>query len=101
MLAAVQDTWITPELFPLGELLTSAGAESKLFELQLNPYLFISRHAAGEWGDVPHQLRWNNRLALRRQLPLHSIYRLPDGDELWIVTLGDRSRTILILPDEA
>lgn len=101
MLASDSSPCLLLERFPLGRLLMTAGAETKLAELSLNPLTFLARHASGDWGDVPRTWAQGNNDALSRARPLHSIYHLGHDDQLWIQTTAERSVTLLLLPDEA
>jgi hypothetical protein len=61
---------------------------------------FLTRHAAGDWGDVDaHDWAANDR-ALLADERLLSAYVLPTGERLWIITEADRSASTLLLPDE-
>lgn len=60
----------------------------------------LARHVAGDWGDHdPEQLAQNDT-ALANGGPLHSIYHLSNGTEIWIFTEADRSATTILLPED-
>lgn len=101
MLASCGASSFVVERFPLGHLLITPGAETKLAELSLNPLTFLARHASGDWGEVPRGWVQANNESLFRLRPLHSVYSLGADDQLWIQTTADRSATLLLLPDEA
>jgi len=64
------------------------------------PEKFLSRHAAGDWGDVSDADREENEFSLAHGFRLLSSYKLRNGTKLWIITEADRSSTTLLLPDE-
>lgn len=61
---------------------------------------FLRRHARGDWGEVGAEDWRANDQALRNGSRLLSVYRLPTGVRVWIITEWDRSSTTLLLPDE-
>ncbi|MDR5835381.1 hypothetical protein [Caballeronia sp. LZ034LL] len=62
--------------------------------------LLLARHLHGDWGDVRSSDALLNELALLLNLRIHSRYALPTGAVFEIVTLDDRSATVLSLRDE-
>ena len=65
-----------------------------------NYFLYLARHAGGDWGDVcPEDARANDQ-ALREGMRLLSAYTLQDGTRVWIITEADRSSTCILLPEE-
>ena len=58
------------------------------------------RHQAGDWGEVDEHDRQENELSLREGFRLMSVYTLPNGVKLWVITEWDRSVTTVLLPDE-
>lgn len=61
---------------------------------------YVGRHMASDWGDVEDADVTANELALVTGERLLSAFRLPNGDRLWVITDGDRSRTTVLLPNE-
>lgn len=86
--------------FPLGQLLITPGAAEALKHNEVEPIEFICRHARGDWGQLCAEDVAENELALQEGLRLLSVYRLTDGQKLWIITEADRSCTTLLLPEE-
>ena len=60
----------------------------------------LGRHGSGDWGNVSATTAAENEGALRYGWPLHSIYTDRHGTEFWIVTAGDYSLTLILLPDD-
>lgn len=58
------------------------------------------RHLHGDWGDADEELRMLNERNLDPEAPgnLRSIFRFPDGRELWITTNWTRTHTTVSLP---
>lgn len=86
--------------FPLGRIVATPGAVEALEEAGENPGIFIKRHVAGDWGDVDEQDRRGNEWSLTHGFRLLSVYTLPTGTKLWIITEADRSSTTILLPSE-
>jgi hypothetical protein len=72
-------------------VLTSAGAD---------PVEYIARHLSGDWGDLDADDSALNDRALQLGERLISVYRLANGEKIWIVTEADRSATTIRLPAE-
>lgn len=62
--------------------------------------MYLSRHAAGDWGNVCEEDRLENEFSLDKRLRVFSVYRTRCGDTLWVITEADRSATTLLLPEE-
>lgn len=84
---------------PLGKVVATPGALKLLSEMGKDPFGYITRHAAGDWGNLcAFDLR-QNEIALREGLRVLSSY--PVGREcVWIITEADRSVTTILLPEE-
>ena len=61
---------------------------------------YIARHQCGDWGDVDAEDARANDQALVNGTRLFSVYTLPTGVRVWVITEWDRSATTLLLPDE-
>lgn len=84
--------------FKLGQALATIGVVDLCRSgLDLGPY--FDRHTAGDWGDVDEALRLQNESALENRGQLKSVYH-PHGRRIWIVTDGERTRTVAMLPHE-
>jgi hypothetical protein len=84
--------------FPLGRLLATPGALQRLTNDDLLSAL--TRHAAGDWGDLGEEDRAENALSLREGFRLFSAYHSATGVTFWIITEADRSATTVLLPEE-
>ena len=58
----------------------------------------LTRHAAGDWGNLCDEDRRENELALQEGHRLLSAYQADDGTKFWIITEADRSVTTVLLP---
>lgn len=86
--------------FKPGQLLATPGAMQALESNQTEPIELLGRHLVGDWGDVCEEDAQANADALAAGGRLLSVYRLPDGQKVWIITEADRSATTLLLPSE-
>ncbi len=87
-------------LFTLGRLVATPGALEALEENRENGMEYLSRHLAGDWGDLCEADKEENELSVKEGFRILSAYTLPDGLKLWIITEADRSVTTLLLPCE-
>ena len=84
---------------PLGRVVATEGALRVMAEAEKDPLSYLARHAAGDWGELCSQDRWENELSLRHGWRVLSSY--PVGDtRIWVITEADRSATTLLLPEE-
>ncbi|RMX08215.1 hypothetical protein D8I35_03635 [Corticibacter populi] len=86
--------------FPLGRVLMTQGVQALSSQGRLNPFVFIARHAMGEWGNVCDEDRATNDRALRVGARLMSVYEVDATTTVWVITECDRSVTTLLLPSE-
>jgi hypothetical protein len=84
---------------PLGRVVATPGALNLLSDMGEDPFGYIARHAAGDWGDLCAFDRRQNEIALREGLRVLSAYDVLAG-RLWIITEADRSVTTILLPEE-
>ncbi len=63
-------------------------------------HLSLSRHLAGDWGDVCDDDRVSNELALQGGERLFSVYKKEGLPKIWIITEWDRSVTNVLFPEE-
>ncbi len=64
---------------PLGKVVATPGALKLLSEMGKDPFGYITRHAAGDWGDLcAFDLR-QNEIALREGLRVLIQFRFVDG----------------------
>jgi hypothetical protein len=87
-------------LFPLGQLFATPGAIDACERAKTTPLAYITRHAAGDWGDMdPEDIAANDR-ALEHGGRLFSAYNLPTDERLWVITEADYSATTALTPME-
>lgn len=96
---------MTAAKFNLGQLLSTPGALKVLEEAGQSPSEFLSRHAAGDWGEVDREDVQANEDALITGARLLSAYQTTDGTRIWVITeaadvQGRRAATTIILPSE-
>ncbi len=84
--------------FPLGQTVMTANALEHLSQDDVLGAL--TRHAAGDWGDVCEEDRQENELSLREGFRLFSVYQSAAGEKFWVITEADRSATTVLLPEE-
>ena len=86
--------------FPLGMLVATPGAVTALEAAGQSAPEFLSRHVRRDWGELDEEDRAANNYALSTFGRLLSAYTMASGQEIWIITEGDRSATTLLLPAE-
>ncbi len=86
-------------LFPLGRIVATPGALEILAATATDPAELLSRHAAGDWGEVPPEDARENAYGLEHGFRILSSYEVA-GEKVWIITEADRSSTCLLLPRE-
>jgi hypothetical protein len=79
--------------------MATPGALKLLSDIEENPFGYITRHAAGDWGNLCAFDRHQNEIALRDSYRVLSSYDVPAG-RVWIITEADRSVTTILLPEE-
>ena len=80
-------------LFETGQVVITPGAEDLLARLGIDPASLVNRHMCGDWGDIhpeDRELRLNEK-ALESGARIHSVYELPGGEKVWLIT--DQSTT--------
>jgi hypothetical protein len=90
----------TKQLFPIGRVV-STGAAIRLMDGSVElAALLMTRHTAGDWGDIDSEDWELNDRALAMGSRLMSSYTLVDVGKIWIITEADRSVTTLLLPSD-
>lgn len=87
-------------MFPLGQLVATAGALKALECNQQTPLEFIQRHANHDWGDLDEKDKRENDYSVAHGFRILSAYQLKDATRIWIITEADRSSTTILLPSE-
>jgi hypothetical protein len=85
---------------PLGRVVATPGALKLLSEIGEDPFGYLARHAAGDWGNLCAFDRRRNEIALRNGYRVSSSYETTAG-RVWIITEADRSVTTILLPEES
>lgn len=86
--------------FPLGRILATPAALAALERANQSAAIFLTRHAARDWGELDREDMRENEYSLARGFRLLSSYTTAAGERLWIITEADRSATTLLSPDE-
>jgi len=100
----------TPK-FKLGQMvIATPGAAEAMQKAHQSPAEFISRHAAGDWGDLCAEDKKLNDAAIAHENTANtdndmrgrvlSAYHTKLGEKIWVITEADRSSTCLLLPSE-
>ena len=87
-------------LFGLGVLVSTPGALEAISKSGETIETFLARHSTGDWGDVCPDDKKENDLSATSGFRLLSVYKLPDGRKIWVITEADRSSTTVLLPEE-
>ena len=90
----------TQQRFPLGQTYATPGALEALSETGQDAAQFLSRHQAGDWGNLSDDDKQENEFSVDKELRIFSAYHLSDGTKIWIITEADRSATTILLPSE-
>jgi len=85
-------------MFELGKLVATPGALAALTPEE--PLMLLSRHASGDWGEVPTEDAAENEISVKRGFRIVSSYETDSGRRVWIITEADRSSTCILLPEE-
>jgi hypothetical protein len=83
--------------FEVGEVVITPAASTALLAAGQTLEEILARHRAGDWGDVPEQVRQVNERGLVDGFNLQSTYTVDDVQRLVVVTQRDRSVTMIHL----
>jgi hypothetical protein len=83
--------------FPLGQVAITANASLQLSTEAV--FTALSRHAAGDWGDLCPEDSLANDTALQHGDRLFSAYGQGEY-RFWVITEADRSVTTVLLPED-
>jgi len=87
-------------LFSLGQVVATPGALVALQDAGQHPFVFLSRHVSGDWGNLVAEDREENQRALEHGNRIFSSYLTAKNTKIWVITEWDRSVTTLLLPSE-
>ena len=85
-------------LFRLGIICTAPEAREAISPDEIN--MAVQRHSRGDWGNVGPSVSRDNDEGVRNGWPLKSSFVSQNGIEYWVLTDADRSRTVVVLPNE-
>ncbi len=98
---------VNKPLFKLGQVVATPGAIEALERAGRSAWSLVSRHVAGDFGDLSETDRQLNNEALKDGSRILSAYILNDEakTKVWIITEaendhGNRAATTILLPDE-
>jgi hypothetical protein len=86
------------EKFSLGRVVITRNAMDTLAPESVHASL--TRHHAGDWGEVCDADKQENETSLVGGFRLLSAYRDTKGIKFWIITEADRSVTTVLLPED-
>lgn len=87
-------------LFPLGQVVITPRAAERLGRAGVPSARYLSAHQRGDWGCVSGNDAADNDASVRAGGGAMSVYRLPDGQEVWVITDNGCTATTILLPDE-
>ena len=86
-------------LFDLGKVVSTQGALAKVNGEDM--LTCLNRHQCGDWGDLEQEDKEANDLALvSDEDRMFSMYHDRNGIKFYIITEGNRSYTVALLPEE-
>jgi hypothetical protein len=85
--------------FELGQIVITDAAQAVLTTMEIEPLQLIARHRRKEWGDLPHEAKQANHIALSVGGALHSSYTL-GAHVVCVTTNPQRSMTTILLANE-
>ena len=79
---------VNKPIFKLGQVVATPGAIEALERAKITPWSLLSRHVAGDWGDLSEADRQLNNEALKDGSRILSAYTLNDEakTKVWIIT---------------
>ena len=86
--------------FSLGCIVSTPGALEALEEANQNPFEFLERHQAGDWGELCEDDKSENEFSLKNGFRILSAYRTRNNVTIWVITEANRSVTTLLRPHE-
>lgn len=91
---------VNKALFQLGRVVATPDAIAALERAGQSPWVLLSQHIAGLWGNLDDEDKKVNEDALVQGDRIFSSYQLNDGTTVWCITEADRSSTCLLLPEK-
>lgn len=87
-------------LFELGAIYATPGAIRALGRAGGSAWWLLRRHRSGDWGSIDAADCELNAWSIEHGERILSVYDLPTGARVWVITEWDRSATTLLLPSE-
>src|SRR5206468_10383180 len=84
--------------FPLGRIVATPGALRALEQANQNPFEFLQRHQAGDWGELCEEDKRENEFSVHNGFRILSAYRTRNDVKIWVITEADRSVTLSFFP---
>lgn len=86
--------------FRIGQCVATPAALQALERAGVTPLSLVRRHSAGDWGQCDAEDRQANEDAVTHGDRVFSVYGLPTGEKVWVITEADRSSTCVLLPED-
>ncbi len=86
--------------FPLGRIVSTPGCLEAFRQSGEEPLTYLTRHLAGDWGDVCEEDKLENERSLVNGWRILSAYTLKTGVKFWIITEATREVTTILLPGD-
>ena len=74
--------------FSLGRTVATPGALRELEQANQNPFEFLQRHQAGDWGELCEEDKRENEFSVQNGFRILSAYRTRNDVKIWIITEG-------------
>jgi hypothetical protein len=93
-------------LFDLGPIVSTPGALEALQRNEMSGLELLARHCKGDWGTLCEEDKQVNESALQNGSRIMSVYTLPDGTTMWLITDAEiddqhhRQASTFLLPSE-
>lgn len=86
--------------FSPGQIVATPGSLKAMDEHECPPLTLLTRHLAGDWGQVPKEDAQLNEQAVKCGDRILSSYLIAPKVTIWVITEWDRSVTTFLLPSE-
>ena len=86
--------------FEPGRIVATPGALEAFRASGEEPLTYLTRHLAGDWGEVCVEDKQENERSLEQGWRILSAYTLKTGVVIWVITEADRASTCVLLPSE-
>ena len=87
-------------LFETGPVIVTPGALEALARAGIELSSLVGRHVRGDWDELSAADRRENLFGVIYDLRVSSVYTLPTGERVYVVTEADRSITTVLLSEE-